>query len=96
MKKIIALITLLCVALCTLFSLLAPPPDGTPTSTGYRYEAGFEKAVGKYADFAACYEPSYLPAVPGLKHTNIDGTVCTDMVPQGLCIAGDYLLIDSL
>ena len=64
-EKIIALITLLCVALCTLFSLLAPPPDGTPTSTGYRYEAGFEKAVGKYADFAACYEPSYLPAVPG-------------------------------
>lgn len=95
MKKIIALITLLCVALCTLFSLLAPPPDGTPTSTGYRYEAGFEKAVGKYADFAACYEPSYLPAVPGLKHTNIDGTVCTDMVPQGLCIAGDYLLITA-
>ena len=41
------------------------------------------------------YEPSYLPAVPGLKHTNIDGTVCTDMVPQGLCIAGDYLLITA-
>lgn len=95
MKKIIALITLLCTALCTLFSLLAPPPDGTPTSTGYRYEAGFEKAVGKYADFAACYEPTYLPAVPGLKHTNVAGTICTDMAPQGLCIAGDYLLITA-
>lgn len=95
MKKMIMLVTLICTVICALFSIFAPPPDGTPTSTGYRYDAAFEKAVKKYADFAAYYEPSYLPAVPGLKHTNIDGKACTDMVPQGLCLAGEYLLITA-
>lgn len=61
MKKIIALITLLCVALCTLFSLLAPPPDGTPTSTGYRYEAGFEKAVGSMRILQRVMSPPICP-----------------------------------
>lgn len=95
MKKLIALLTLLCTLVCVLFSLLAPPADGTPTSTGYRYDAAFGRAVKQYADFAAYYEPSYLPAVPGLKNTNVDGKACTDMVPQGLCLAGEYLLITA-
>lgn len=95
MKKIIALITLLCTVICTLVSLFAPMPDGTPTSTGYRYDAAFERSLKKYPDFAAHYEPVFLPAVPGLKNTNVGGKACADMVPQGLCIAGEYLLITA-
>lgn len=95
MKKIVALITLIGTLICALFSLFAPPADDTPTSTGYRYNAAFERAVKKYPDFAAYYEPSYLPAVPGLQNTNIGGKACTNMVPQGLGLAGDYLLITA-
>lgn len=95
MKKLIALITLLCTLVCALFSMFAPPADGTPTSTGYRYDAAFGRTVKKYEAFAAYYEPSCLPAVPGLKNTNVAGKACSDMVPQGLCLAGEYLLITA-
>lgn len=34
-------------------------------------------------------------AVPGLEYTNLNGKGCTTMVPQGLCVAKDYILISA-
>ncbi len=95
MKRWIAVLTLLCILICEIVLWFAPPADGTPTSTAYRYEAAFSKAVEKYPDLASYYEPAYMPAVPGLENTDIDGTACENMVPQGMCLAGDYLLITA-
>lgn len=33
--------------------------------------------------------------IPGLKQTNINGVICTRMVPQGICIVGPYILISA-
>ena len=41
------------------------------------------------------YEPEQGCAVPGLEGTNLLGSNCTGMVPQGLCFCEDYILVSA-
>ncbi|MEY8517431.1 hypothetical protein AALC25_10975 [Lachnospiraceae bacterium 29-84] len=71
--------------------------DGTEivTSTGYRYEDKFQDTLSRYRYFASLYQPEYSTAVPGLESTDVLGSRCGQMVPQGICIAGDYMLVTA-
>lgn len=65
------------------------------TSTEFRYQDRFEKTLSRYARFKDMYLEEMSTAVPGLEYTNMEGAGSTQMVPQGICIAGDYMLITA-
>ena len=65
------------------------------TSTKYRYEEEFQNTLNHYRHFGSLYEEEYSTAVPGLESTDILGNRCDQMVPQGICIAGDYMLVTA-
>lgn len=79
------------------FSIMASALENeNKTSTNYRYDDLFnEKTLPTYMDFASYYASSYSSAIPGLENTNILGNECDTMVPQAVCIAGDYMLITA-
>jgi len=72
-----------------------PPVNDTVTSTTFRYQDGFQKTLRKYTGFSSMYLDDFSTAIPGLEYTMIDDIVCGQMVPQGLCIAGKYMLITA-
>ena len=67
------------------------------TTCDYRYSAGFQKVMknSKYKSFHAMYDPQFSSAIPGLGATDVLGTNCTGMVPQGLCFCEEYLLVSA-
>lgn len=65
------------------------------TSTRYRYKKRFQETLLHYQNFASLYEPDFSTAVPGLEYTDILGESCNQMVPQGICIAGEYMLVTA-
>lgn len=65
------------------------------TSTDYRYSDEFEDTLSHYRNFQSLYREEYSTAIPGLAATDIMGNVSTQMVPQGICIAGDYMLVTA-
>ncbi len=65
------------------------------TSTGFRYEKRFQDTLSHYRSFGSLYQPQYSTAVPGLEATDILGESCRRMVPQGICTAGDYMLVTA-
>lgn len=65
------------------------------TAVQYRYPEAFQKTLGRYRSFADAYSEADSPAIPGLAFTELDGPGCSQMVPQGICIAGEYLLISA-
>lgn len=65
------------------------------TSVQYRYPEAFKKTLGRYASFADLYCEEDSVAVPGLAFTELDGYGCNQMVPQGICIADEYMLISA-
>lgn len=65
------------------------------TSTKYRYEKKFENTLSRYRQFASLYQPNISTAVPGLEITDVLGESCSQMVPQGICIAGEYMLVTA-
>ena len=69
----------------------------TSTSTGAKYYKDFTKspAYKKYTKFAKLYQSKYTSIMPGVTSTDINGKTCKTMVPQGICIAKDYLLISA-
>ncbi len=52
-------------------------------------------AYKNYSDFANLYTAKYSTPIPGLTHTDVSGKDCTTMVPQGLCIANEYMIISA-
>lgn len=84
-------------AVVSFFQNLADEPQRelSKTSTGYRYEEKFQRTLKKYQQFEAMYEEELSTAVPGLEATNVLGSICDQMVPQGICIAGDYMLVTA-
>ena len=76
------------------FGILA---QAVTTSTAPRIYSDLttSAAYKNYADFAALYTAKYSTAIPGLTHTDVGGKDCTTMVPQGLCIANDYMIISA-
>ncbi len=65
------------------------------TSTEYRYEKQFQNTLRRYRRFASLYQPEVSTAVPGLEVTDVLGDSCSQMVPQGICVAGEYMLITA-
>lgn len=65
------------------------------TTIQFRYPEAFQKTLQKYKCFAGLYCQEASPAVPGLACTDLGESTCSQMVPQGICIAGDYMLISA-
>lgn len=65
------------------------------TSTDFRYPDQFERTLSQYSDFQRLYRPELSGAVPGLVYTRFDGSSSGQMVPQGICLAGEYMLITA-
>lgn len=57
------------------------------TSMEFRYKEKFQGTLGRYRYFASLYQEENSTPVPGLASTDVLGTPCTQMVPQGICIA---------
>ncbi len=70
-------------------------PEPALTSMEFRYEKKFQNTLSHYRFFGSLYQSEYSSPVPGLKATDILGKSCGQMVPQGICIAGDYMLITA-
>lgn len=67
----------------------------TMTSTDYRYDKEFQKTLSRYSTFKELYNEEYSTAIPGLVSTEVAGDISNQMVPQGICIAGDYMLVTA-
>lgn len=65
------------------------------TAIQFRYPREFQKTLQKYKVFAKLYCEDDSAAIPGLAFTDVGESVCSQMVPQGICIAGDYMLISA-
>lgn len=65
------------------------------TSTGYRYEKSlFDNAVKQYPTLERLARLGTF-GIPGLAHTKVDQGLCECMTPQGICVAGPYVLITA-
>ncbi|MBQ3051864.1 MAG: hypothetical protein IJC96_08240, partial [Clostridia bacterium] len=64
------------------------------TSTGFRYENAFENAVEKFPTLARISSAATF-GIPGLALTKVDEGLCECMTPQGICVAGPYVLITA-
>ncbi len=83
---------------CMLMSLAIPAfasSDGT--SFSFRFDSKQKNVRNTYPDYKAIFDAEYSTTpVPGVERTKFgDGDVSTTMVPQGLCIAGNYLLVTA-
>ena len=65
------------------------------TSTSYRYEREFARTLWYYETLRRYYSEDYSTAIPGLENTCFLTSGTDQMVPQGICIAGDFLLISA-
>ncbi|MCI9492790.1 MAG: hypothetical protein HFH42_06665 [Lachnospiraceae bacterium] len=65
------------------------------TSINFRYGKQFQDTLSHYRYFSSLYQEGRSTAVPGLESTEILGESCNQMVPQGICIAGDYMLVTA-
>lgn len=65
------------------------------TSTEYRYNDKFVKTVDRYGQFDYLLQEEDGIAVPGLTYTNLGDFYSSSMVPQGLCMANDYILVTA-
>lgn len=64
------------------------------TSSKLRYPQEYMNTEMNYPTISKL-NASGMFAVPGLEYTNVNGKGCDTMVPQGLCVAGDYILISA-
>ncbi|MCD8133085.1 MAG: hypothetical protein LUE19_04435 [Clostridiales bacterium] len=65
------------------------------TTTSYRYEQEFFYTLRHYSTLRKYYFADYSTAIPGLENTCFGTSDSDQMVPQGICIAGDYMLISA-
>ena len=65
------------------------------TSTRFRCQKEFKRTLCQYQEFRQLYREELSMAIPGLEYTGIGDSFSRQMVPQGLCIAGDYMLISA-
>lgn len=69
-------------------------PIKLTTSTGFRYDQHFSKTLEKYPLLSSLSATAAF-GIPGLAHTNVDSAHCECMTPQGICVAGPYVLITA-
>ncbi len=65
------------------------------TSTSYRYQQEFVHTLWNYESLRQLYFHDYSTAIPGLENTCFSASSSDQMVPQGICVAGDYMLISA-
>ena len=87
----------LVLVIAALLGLIVVPASAVTTSSAPRIYTDLttSAAYKNYSDFAALYTAKYSTPIPGLTHTDVGGSDCTTMVPQGLCIANDYMIISA-
>jgi hypothetical protein len=87
----------LVLVMATVLSFFSFPVQAVSTSTSPRIYSDLTSspAYKNYSDFASLYTAKYSTAIPGLAHTDVNGSDCTSMVPQGLCFANDYMIISA-
>lgn len=75
------------------------PIDGRATelmtSIDYRYQNLFDGTLNRYRQFDNMYLDEFSTAIPGLSYTSLTDSASRHMVPQGVCFAGDYMLITA-
>lgn len=64
------------------------------TSTGFRYDGDFRKSLEKFPALGRISSAATF-GIPGLARTKGDDGICDCMTPQGICVAGPYVLITS-
>ncbi len=69
-------------------------PSKPRTSTGFRYEGAFEKAAKNFPTLTRVSATATF-GLPGLAQTHVEDEMCDCMTPQGICIAGPYVLITA-
>lgn len=104
-----AIIMLFCVFLCDVSTVKAASykvsNSGSATSYYIRNTGGFDfncvktyssgkKVTNKFRYYLSGEDFSTLP-IPGLYNTNVLGTNCKNMVPQGICQMGEYLIVSA-
>lgn len=92
--KIISALLIICMLVPLTFSAYAAENE---TSFALRYDSKQTFVRAMYPDYKAILNKEYSTTpVPGVEKTAFsDGTYAESMVPQGLCIAGDYLLVTA-
>ncbi|MCD8218460.1 MAG: hypothetical protein LUD01_10590 [Clostridiales bacterium] len=65
------------------------------TSTAYQYDLAFSRTLFQYSSFRTMYRADYSTAIPGLENTCFSESESRQMVPQGICIAEEYMLITA-
>lgn len=65
------------------------------TSTEFRFPDKFDKTLNRYGRFRELYREEISTPVPGLEYTGMGDTYSRQMVPQGICMAGDYMLVSA-
>lgn len=91
-NKIISFIIALCILLssCNMIAFAG----AKKTSTGFRYLQQYMNTVINYPSINR-FNAKGTVAIPGLEYTNVNGSGCNTMVPQGLCTTDDYILISA-
>ncbi len=92
LKKSLSVLLSIITAL-SLLSVMAFAYDGIGTSTDYRYDKKFFAAKLFYNDFAVISDSHY--PIPGLENTDVLGSDCSCMTPQGLCVSEDFIFISA-
>lgn len=95
MKKSIKSIISLLLASAVLFTFSVAA--FAETSFSYRFADKRQAVLDEYADYALLFdeEMSSTP-IPGMEQTKMaDGSYCYNMVPQGFCFAGEFMLISA-
>ena len=70
--------------------------DGEQTSFSYRFDARHRLVPILYPDYGRLAEEDMAIPVPGVERTKFaDDDYAYNMVPQGLCTAGDYMLVTA-
>lgn len=93
-NKITALLLLICMLAAMSIPVLA---SDNSTSFAFRFDSKQKAVRLAYPDYSKIYDPEYsLTPVPGVERTKFgENDFATNMVPQGLCVAGDYLLVTA-
>ena len=98
------------ICLSFVFAAPAAHAASVYTTTGYRYsETVYNSTVSRYPEMMAKLSSKGTIAIPGLQSTHtrqlkkalltseeyMSDIACNDMVPQGICVTGNYILVTA-
>ncbi len=93
-SKVISVILLICMLMS--LSVTAFATDNA-TSFSFRFDSKQKAVRLAYPDYRKLYDSEYSTTpVPGVECTKFgENDFANNMIPQGLCVAGDYLLVTA-